>query len=151
MATERIIEILDGGEFEDATSLVDRATGWHNLQGHMRGIVPLTVWLVLHRPDLLCPVQTGTDLDVLMSRESGESGAEFWDDVKFGLRNLLQEHGDDRIVIGERTNSPTTPNRIASTYLSVDYGGGQTTGGAGNAVLKRTLKLLSHTLPLDCH
>ena len=85
-----------------------------------------------------------------MARQSAEADGAFWNDVKAALIQLLAEHGDDQIVVGERTNSPTTPNHIANTYLSSDYGGGQTTGGGGTAVLKRTLKLLSHTLPLNC-
>ena len=149
-ATERIIEVLHTGEVADATSLVDRAAGWNNLQGHMRGIVPLTVWLALHRPDLLCTVRAATNLDTIMGRESAESNGAFWDDVKAALIRLLADRGDDRIVVGEQTDSPTTPNRIANTYLSSDYGGGQTTGGGGTVVLKRTLKILSHTLPLNC-
>ena len=149
-ATERIIEVLDAGGVKDTRSLVDRATGWHNLQGHMRSIVPLTVWLALQRPDLLCTVRAATNLNTFMARHSPETDGAFWEDVKVALVQLLADHGDDRIVAGERANSPTTPNHIAMTYLPDDYGGGQTTGGGGTAVLKRTLKLLSHTLPLGC-
>ena len=38
-------------------------------------------------------------------------------------------------------------DQIANTYLSAEYGGGQSGGGGGTTVLKRTLKLLSHTVP----
>ena len=85
-----------------------------------------------------------------MSNTSAEARGDFWDDVKVILRALLQQSGNDLIVIRQRPNSPTTAQEVASTYISADYGGGQTGGGAGNTVLKRTLKLLAHTLPLDC-
>ena len=149
-ATETIIGVLALGGVRDATRLVDRASGWNNLQGHMRAIVPLTVWLVWQRPELLCTVRAETNLTNEMSSRSQEARADFWEDVKIALRALLDQRGDDQVSIGVQINSPETAREIATTYLSSDYGGGQTMGGGGTTVLKRTLKLLAHTLPLDC-
>ena len=146
-ATNRVIEETAGEGIEDAATLLDRYAGLNNLQGHMV-IVPLTVWLVWHRPDLLRAVRAETDLNVEMARNSHETSGEFWEDVKGALIALLAGHGDDRLVVGERANSPETPIRIATTYLSDDYGGGQTEGGGGTIVLKRTLKLLAHRAPI---
>ena len=144
--TGGIIEETAGEGIEDAATLPDRYAGWNNLQGHMV-IVPLTVWLVWHRPDLLRTVRVETDLNVEMARNSHETSGAFWEDVKDALIDLLAEHGDDRLVVGERANSPETPVHIATTYLSDDYGGGQTEGGGGTMVVKRTLKLLAHRAP----
>lgn len=148
-ATDVIIRVMAGGGIRDARAITDRAAGWHNLQGHARAIVPLALWLVLNRPQLLCAVREGTDLQVGMSGSSGESRREFWEDVQDALIPLLGHRGDDRIVEGIQANSPETAEEIANTYLSRDYGGGQRSGGGGTTVLKRTLKLLSHTLPLN--
>ena len=149
-ATERVIDVLALGGVRDAIRLVDRAAGWNNLQGHMRAIVPLTVWVAWRRPELLCTIRAETNLDHEMSSSSQEARAAFWEDVKSALTLLLDQHGDDHVAIGVQANSPETARDIASTYLSSDYGGGQSTGGGGTTVLKRTLKLLAHTLPIDC-
>lgn len=92
-----------------------------------------------------------TNLGTNMSNTSQEARGAFWDDVKAVLRASLQQYGNDLIAVGLRTTSPETAQEIAHTYISADYGGGQTSGGAGTTVLKRTLKLLAHTLPLDCN
>ena len=149
-ATDVIIRVMAGGGIRDARAIADRAAGWHNLQGHARAIVPLALWLVLNRPDLLCVIREQTDLQVGMSGSSNESRREFWDEVQEALIPLLDQRGEDRIVEGIQANSPETAHEIANTYLSRDYGGGQSSGGGGSTVLKRTLKLLSHTLPRSC-
>jgi hypothetical protein len=146
--TDAIIDESAAEGSEDAISLLDRAAGVNNLQGHM-AIVPLTMWLVMQRPDLLRIVRDETNFNVEMARYSQETSGEFWEDVKDALIDLLEQHGDDRIIIGERITSPETPTHIANTYLSDDYGGGQVGGGGGTIVLKRTLKLLAHRLPQD--
>ena len=149
-ATDVLIRVMAGAGIRDARAIADRATGWHNLQGHARAIVPLALWLVSHRPDLLCTLSRETDLLVGMSGRSGESRAPFWVEVSDALVSLLGHHGGDRIIVGAQANSPETADEIARTYLSREYGGGQRTGGGGTTVLKRTLKLLAHTLPLNC-
>jgi hypothetical protein len=62
------------------------------------------------------------------------------------MRNLLSARGADIIAESIRSHSPQDAASIAATYLSSDYGGGQGTGGAGDTVLKRTIKLLAHAL-----
>ena len=149
-ATETITGVLSAGGVRDAQRLAERLVGWHNLQGHARSVVPLAVWLTTRHPEILCSIREMTDLGTLMSNTSAEARGDFWDDVKALLRASLLQSGNDLIVIGQRANSPTTAQEVAVTYISADYGGGQTRGGAGTTVLKRTLKLLAHTLPLDC-
>ena len=70
-ATERIIYELALSGVQDAISIVNRAAGWHNLQGHMRAVVPLTVWLAWHHPELLCSVRAETSLHDEMSPRGG--------------------------------------------------------------------------------
>ena len=149
-ATETITGVLAANGVRDAQRLTERLVGWNNLQGHARSVVPLAVWLATRHPEILCNIREMTDLGTLMSNTSAEARGDFWDDVKELLRASLLQSGNDLIVIGQRPNSPTTAQEVATTYISADYGGGQITGGAGTTVLKRTLKLLAHTLPLDC-
>ena len=106
--TDAIIDESAAEGSEDAISLLDRAAGVNNLQGHM-AIVPLTMWLVMQRPDLLRIVRDETNFNVEMARYSQETSGEFWEDVKDALIDLLEQHGDDRIIIGERITSPETP------------------------------------------
>ena len=134
----------------DAQMLVRRSQGWHNLQGHARSIVPLAIWFIRQHPGVLCTIRANTNLNTMMNNASRESRGTFWDEVKVALATSLQQNGGDRIISGLQANSPETATEVATTYISDDYGGGQTTGGGGTTVLKRTLKLLAHTLPLDC-
>ena len=150
-ATETITGVLAASNVGDARRLAQRSVGWHNLQGHARAVVPLAVWLARLHPELLCNIRDMTNLGTNMSNTSQEARGAFWDDVKAVLRASLQQYGNDLIAVGLRTTSPETAQEIAHTYISADYGGGQTSGGAGTTVLKRTLKLLAHTLPLDCN
>lgn len=149
-AAEGIIGVLAATGTKDAKSIAEREAGWHNLQGHARAVVPLALWLASRRPDLLCTIRAETDLGIEMSKTSVESSKKFWDDVKDALIDELAANGQDQIGVGSKSSTPETAREIANTYLATDYGGGQRTGGAGNTVLKRTLKLLSHTLPLVC-
>ena len=149
-ATETITAVLAAGGVRDAQRLAERSVGWHNLQGHARAVVPLAVWLAMRHPEILCAIREMTDLGTLMSNTSPEARGAFWDDVKTLLRDSLRQSGHDLIAIRQRPSSPTTAREIATTYISADYGGGQTSGGGGTTVLKRTLKLLAHTLPLNC-
>lgn len=149
-ATDVLIRVTAAAGIRDARAIAERAAGWHNLQGHARAIVPLALWLVVHRPELLCTLRRETVLTEGMGGRSGESRALFWGGVSDALVALLNQRGDDRLVVGTQMNSPETADQIANTYLSAEYGGGQTRGGGGTTVLKRTLKILSHTLPLNC-
>ena len=147
-ATQAIIGALAREGISDATSLERRAAGVHNLQGHARALIPLALWVAVRRPDLLPVIRQNTRLDVEMDNHSQETRAAFWDQVKESVIALLQERGQDRVSVGEADDVPETATAIAGTYLSDSYGGSHTTGGAGDTVLKRTLKLLAHVLPL---
>lgn len=131
----------------DAQALMDRKKGANNLQGHAMRVMPLAVWLVIRRPDLLKLIRSKTKLPNEMKASAPEARAVFWGSVKDATKAELLKHGNDVISSAGQINTPTTAQEIAGTYLSAVYGGGQTSGGAGNTVLKRSLKLLAHVLP----
>lgn len=144
---ERTAKSFAAKKIPDATALMDRKKGAHNLQGHAMRVMPLTVWLVIRRPDLPKLIRSKTKLVNGMKASSSEARAVFWNVVKDAIKAELLKHGNDVISTADQINTPTTAQEIADTYLSQDYGGGQTSGGAGNTVLKRSLKLLAHVLP----
>lgn len=131
----------------DANALIVREEGKHNLQGHARRVMPLAVWLVIRRPDLLNLIRSKTKLTNEMTASSSEARSAIWGQVKDAISNELSKAGADVISDADRANTPITAIDIADTYLSSEYGGGQTSGGAGNTVLKRALKLLAHVIP----
>jgi len=146
--TEQIIAILAGARVPDAKSLAARQAGWNNLQGHARGVIPLAVWFIRQHPHHLTRLRGSTRLRMSMSRHSSEAGnVALWQPIQSDLIQSLVMNGTDIISIGTSARSPRTAQDIANTYLSNLYGGAQTTGQAGNTVLKRTLKLLAHVLP----
>lgn len=67
-----------------------------------------------------------------------------WRKAMNATRLLIQERGADIIAEEIATGREQSVRQVAMTYLSTQFGGGQTTGGAGNTVIKRTLKLLAH-------
>lgn len=144
---ERAAASFAASNIPDAKALVVREAGKHNLQGHARRVMPLAVWLAIRRPDLLKLIRSKTKLKNEMSASSSEAKSSVWSQVKGAMNAEMINGGRDVISYADRTNTPTTAEEIAHTYLSVDYGGGQTKGGAGNTVLKRALKLLAHVLP----
>lgn len=144
---ESIVRSLAATGVPDAKALSIRAKGVHNLQGHAMRVMPLAVWLVMRRPDLLKAIRRATKLRTTMQASSSEARSVLWRDVQVAIQKELSMHGSDVLSSADRTNTPTTASAIAATYLSSDYGGGQTRGGAGNTVLKRSLKLLAHVLP----
>lgn len=144
---ERAATLFAASRIPDANALVVREAGMHNLQGHARRVMPLAVWLVIRRPDLLKLIRNKTKLNNEMSASSSEARSVIWRQVMDAMRVELLSNGNDVISCADRANSPTTAEEIARTYLNADYGGGQTRGGAGNTVLKRALKLLAHVLP----
>lgn len=144
---ERAASLFAASGIPDATALVVREAGRHNLQGHARRVMPLAVWLVIRRPDLLKIIRNQTRLKTSMSASSSEARSIIWRNVKDAINAELVRNGTDVISCAERANTPTTAAEIAHTYLSTEYGGAQTKGGAGNTVLKRALKLLAHVLP----
>ncbi len=146
-AMRTIINRLADERVSDAISIRDRFNGQHNLQGHARGVVPLALWLALHRPRLLATIRDNTDLDVAMTGDSPEARAEFWTEIQAAITELLQQRGGDRIRRGEAADTPETTSEIARV-LSTLYGGNQTTGRGADTVLKRSLKLLAHVVPV---
>ncbi|MXX19418.1 MAG: hypothetical protein F4X03_10735 [Dehalococcoidia bacterium] len=143
-AIETAIHVLASAGVVDADRFVLRQSGWNNLQGHARAVMPLAVWFLTHEPHHGEDLRDNTDLVTTMTARSGESRGTFWRPIQAEMRILLRDHGGDRIAVGERRNSPETAVRIARTYLSTRYGGGQARGGAGDTVFKRTLKITSH-------
>jgi hypothetical protein len=129
----------------DALALLDRECGVHNLQGHARRLMPLAVWLVIRRPDLIDEVKRCTNLKNQMTSHSVEARGSFWNFVKSAMKSEIKKNGKDIISSSDKSNAPITVEEIARTYLSIDYGGGQVNGGGGNTVLKRSLKIISHS------
>lgn len=145
-ARQAIGELASRGN-ADAAALVQRSGGWNNLQGHAHSIVPLAVFFARHRPLALGPIKGATSLRTSQSHGSREARKRtLWRQVQADLRNLLRNRGSDILAEEMRSNRPQTAQQIANTYLSSGYGGGQTSGGGGDTVLKRTLKLLAHVL-----
>lgn len=144
---ERTAKGFAAQKIPDAKALVVREKGMHNLQGHAMRVMPLAVWLAIRRPDLLKLIRSKTKLANEMKASSSEARATFWGKVKDAIKDELVTNGADVLSSADKINTPTTAQEIADTYLSADYGGGQTKGGAGNTVLKRSLKLLAHVLP----
>lgn len=144
---ERTATTLAAGKVPDAKALIVREKGAHNLQGHARRVMPLAVWLVLKRPELLKLVRAKTKLSNEMKASSSEARSAVWGAVKAAMIDEIAKAGTDIVSQHDRANTPVTAKDIAQTYLSADYRGGQTKGGAGNTVLKRAVKLLAHVLP----
>lgn len=67
-----------------------------------------------------------------------------WRAVRNGVQLLIATRGDDIIAEELRGGAPQSIERVAETYLSQRYGGGHLRGGAGDTVIKRTLKLMAH-------
>jgi hypothetical protein len=146
---EKAISTYSASNVKDAKALTDRKSGKHNLQGHARAVIPLAVWLAFQEPSILQPIRRRTTLSSGMTAHSSEArDSRSWSPVKKALKKHLALAGGDVVAPSAKSNSPDTPAKIAATYLGNDYGGGQTTGGAGNTVLKRALKLLAHTIPV---
>jgi hypothetical protein len=144
---ERTAKSLAATGIPDAMALSSREKGEHNLRGHAMRVMPLAVWLIMRRLDLLKPIRRATKLRTAMAASSSEARSVIWRDIQVAIQQQLLLHGVDILSSADRTNTPTTATAIATTYLSTDYGGSQTGGGAGNTVLKRSLKLLAHVLP----
>ena len=141
-ATQAIIGALAREGISDATSLERRAAGVHNLQGHARALIPLALWVAVRRPDLLPVIRQNTRLDVEMDNHSQETRAAFWDQVKESGSRCFRNADRTEFQSARRTML----QKLRPRSLSDSYGGSHTTGGAGDTVLKRTLK--PHVLPL---
>lgn len=129
----------------DASALFQRTRGQNNLQGHAHSIVPLAVLLARVYPQLLLAIRINTDLQHGMTGQSAEARLKaVWLPVQTGIQLLIASRGGDIVSETFGRATPQTVSRVADTYLSVRYGGGQQRGGAGDTVVKRTLKLLAH-------
>jgi hypothetical protein len=152
-ATRYVISELARRGVRDAQALAQRRSGWNNLQGHAHSLVPLAVFFARSNPPSLRAVRATTTLRRSMTARSQEAGDRvLWSSVEADMRALLAARGNDIVSEELRRRGPRrrrrrqTARQIARTYLSRTYGGGQTKGGAGNTVIKRTLKLLAHVL-----
>ncbi len=145
-ATHQAIRHLARVGIEDARALVRRSRGWNHLQGHARSVVPLAVLLARKNLNIVRAIRTATVLRQPMTSTSREARDRVWGRVGTAIRNLLRSQGGDVIAAELRSRRPQTARSIARTYLSRRYAGGQGRGGAGDTVLKRTLKILAHVL-----
>jgi hypothetical protein len=129
----------------DATALYQRGRNVNNLSGHAHSIIPLAVLIAREYPALLAFIRARTDLQRAMTARSLEARDRYlWRKVMNATKVLLADRGPDIIAEELATGVAQSARRIARTYLSTAFGGRQTRGGAGNTVIKRTLKLLAH-------
>lgn len=128
--------------------MVARGGGWNNLQGHARSVVPVAVLYARLHPEQLQQIRAMTDLKHDMGQPWSEEArnSDMWGPVMQDMQQMVSSHTETIVASESSTGDPQTVEAVATTYLSTDYGGGQTSGGAGNTVLKRTLKLLAHVL-----
>lgn len=142
----------------DAEALTEREAGGHNLQGHAWSVIPLAVHFGRHHRGTMDEIRRA-DLDLNIAMDDGYSAAtedervasraetrhEVWDRASAEMRAFLTSPaGQDIVAETMAGGHPQTAQDVAQTYLKTTWGGGQTTGGAGNTVVKRTLKLLAH-------
>ena len=129
----------------DATALYQRGRNVNNLSGHANSIIPLAVLISRVHPTILVFIRARTDLQTAMTARSSEARDRYlWKKVMSATKLLVAERGADIIAEELATGTAQSAQRIADTYLSTAFGGKQTRGGAGNTVIKRTLKLLAH-------
>ena len=143
-ARQAIGELASRG-IPDAEALVARSAGWNNLQGHAHSLIPLAVLYARSNYTQLQAVRSATILTQAMTGGSQEArNRSIWRVVKRSMITMLAGRGSDIISEQIANGRPQTARQIANTYLSSSFGGGQSSGGAGNTVIKRTLKLLAH-------
>ncbi|OCA86159.1 hypothetical protein [Bacillus sp. FJAT-27986] len=144
--TRFLIDFLADQGVDDAIAIKRRGQGAHNLQAHAASIVPLAVLFSLHNSSLVTNIKLNSDLYHNMGTGSSEArDPAIWNPIKAGMSNFRDIHGDD--IVAEELSAPYLPqsvNDVLRTYLSDNYLGDHTNGGAGDTVLKRTLKILSH-------
>ena len=139
------ITILAARNVRDARAITDRLSGWNNLQGHAHSIVPLGVVYARAHPNHIRQLRASTALVHGMGTGSAEARDQaIWRPIMNGMRRFLAARGGDIVSEEIGTRTPQSCQDIANTYLGTQYGGSHPLGGAGNTVLKRTLKLLAH-------
>jgi hypothetical protein len=128
----------------DARAIRWRAAGGANLQGHENALVPVALLLAMQNPSLVRQVRRSTSLIQSMRRGSTESQDKaLRDDIAAALRGLRATHGTDIVSHQLRNNLPISVDHACRTYLSTRFNGSQQNGGAGDTVIKRTLKLIA--------
>lgn len=128
----------------DARAIRWRAAGGANLQGHENALVPVALLLAMQDPTLVRRVRRATDLANSMGKGSTESRDKaLRDDIAAALSSLQASHGTDIVSHEIRSKRPITVSKACRTYVSVVLGGSQPNGGAGDTVVKRTLKLIA--------
>lgn len=144
-STRAMIDQLAGDRVDDALAVQARGHGAHNLTGHEASLVPLAVLFSQYNSTLLTNIKNNTDLyhDMGVRGSSEARDNSVWNPIKAAMTSFKATHGAD-IIAEDRFGNPLTVDDVSRTYLSDKYLGGQTTGGAGDTVLKRTLKLLGH-------
>lgn len=144
-AREAIDQLHRKYRVPDATALYQRRRNVNNLSGHAHSVIPLAVLIAREYPTLLAVIRARTTLERAMTAGTNETRDRYlWRKVMNATKLLIAERGDDVIAEEIATEREQSVRQVASTYLSTAFGGGQTRGGAGNTVIKRTLKLLAH-------
>lgn len=129
----------------DAKFLVLREAAWNNLQAHAHSVIPLAVLFAVENRGLLRGIRANTDLWANMGGHSVEARSNLlWKPIKMAMCDFVRRHSHDIVAEEKRSGQPQTCRKIATTYLSDQYGGRHGGGGRGNTVVKRTLKLLAH-------
>ncbi|MBY0382486.1 MAG: NgoFVII family restriction endonuclease [Xanthobacteraceae bacterium] len=104
----------------DAKILLDRADGGNQMSGHVAIAFNGVVSFLRKNPNLRSP---------LLASKSGKPGP----NIMTPLSDFIKKHGDS--YQGPRGGK-------WRNYLSTELGGRQTSGGAGNVIVRRTLVLL---------
>lgn len=129
----------------DGQALEGRRQGVNNLQGHANALEPLALLISQKSPALLVTIRNLTNLSSDMGPGSKESrDPQIKAAIAAAVSTLRASHGNDIIARELKSQDPITVDTACNTYLSSGLGGAQDTGGAGDTVLKRTLKLLAH-------
>jgi hypothetical protein len=129
----------------DGKALDNRRRGVHNLQGHANALEPLAALLFQESPILRDLIRERTALSEDMGPHTREARDSIIRDAIAGaITDLRATRGSDIISREMQGLSPITVDSACDTYLSTGLGGGQSSGGAGDTVVKRVLKLLAH-------
>ncbi|HAM79222.1 hypothetical protein [Ornithinibacillus bavariensis] len=147
IGTRATIKGLADYHISDAIALVDREAGVHQLSGHYASIVPLAVFFSHKYPSYLANIKNRTSLRNGMGETSGlgyqeARNSEIWSPIKDAMADFKAIYGTD-IITKNSNGDPKTVNDILN-YLSEKYSGNLKTGGGGDTVFKRTLKILGH-------
>ncbi|WP_426945435.1 hypothetical protein [Bacillus altitudinis] len=145
--TRATIKELSDSNVSDAVALTARQAGVHQLSGHYASIVPLAVFFSQKHPALLANIKNRTSLRNGMGDTSGPGyqearDSEVWSPIQEAMIDFQSIYGTD-IITENSSGDPKTVNDILN-YLSTRFSGNVTSGGGGDTVFKRTLKILGH-------